>query len=323
MKHIFLVNPTAGGGHGNGHASLIQKIKTVCDARGIDYRIHKTNHMGDATETARALCDQATADAPVRLYACGGDGTLSEVLVGMADCPHASLGLVPCGTGNDFARNFTPKELFFDIDAQLDGEELPIDLLYANGRPCINMINIGFDCEVVCKKDEYNKKPHFPHKLAYVAGVASTFFRMPGIKARISIDGGEEQDIDLQLTTMANGECCGGGFHSNPRALLRGGMIDVLQILPVSRITFLRLIGSYKAGTHLDGHKNDKILHAFKCRSLRMIFDHDQHVCIDGDVTHMKTLELSLVPEAVRFLCPRGAKLLHDLTGAAKEPAPV
>lgn len=309
MRHIFLVNPAAGGG--KGHDALIEQIGSVCRERSTDFFIHVTKKIGDATETVRAMCTEASAQNLMRFYACGGDGTLCEVLAGMVDCPHAELGLIPCGTGNDFVRNMTKKEPFFDIGAQLDGESTPIDLLYVNERPCINMVNIGFDCEVVCKKDEYSRKPHFPHKLAYVIGVAATFFKMPGIRARISIDGGAERELALQLTTMANGEFCGGGFRSNPRASLRDGLIDVLQILPVSRLTFLRLIGSYKAGTHLDGDKNAKILKAFKCRTLRMIFDHDQNICIDGDVSRTRDLHVEIVPEAVRVALPRGVDLSH------------
>lgn len=312
MRHIFLINPTAGGG--KNHDALTARIETVCQARGVDYMIHVTRFAGDATETVRALCHDASAQMPIRFYACGGDGTLCEVLAGMADCPFAELGLIPCGTGNDFARNMTPKELFFDIDAQLDGKAVPIDLLYANERPCINMINIGFDCEVVCKKDEYNKKPHFPHKLAYIVGVAATFFKMPGIRARISLDGGPMEERELQLTTMANGEFCGGGFHSNPRASLCDGQIDVLQILPVSRFTFLRLIGSYKAGTHLDGDKNAAILNVFKCRTLQMSFENEQNICIDGDVTRTHELRVEVVSEAVHVVLPRGCALCHPAT---------
>ena len=316
MRHIFLINPAAGGG--KNHDALTAKIEAVCQARGIDYMIHITRFAGDATETVRTLCNDASAQNPIRFYACGGDGTLCEVLVGMVNCPYAELGLIPCGTGNDFARNMTPKELLFDIDAQLDGEAVPIDLLYANERPCINMINIGFDCEVVCKKDEYNQRPHFPHKLAYIIGVVATFFKMPGISAHISQDGGPMEVCNLQLTTMANGEFCGGGFHSNPRAALCDGQIDVLQILPVSRLTFLRLIGSYKAGTHLT-EKNASILNSFKCRTLQMSFESEQNICIDGDVSRTRELHVEVVPNAVRVALPHGCTLCHS--GASSKEA--
>ncbi len=321
MRHIFLINPAAGGGKDT--PALIKRIQASCESRGVDYHIHITTAVGNATEAVRELCQQARADAPIRFYACGGDGTLGEVANGMADCPYAELGLIPCGTGNDFVRNFTEKDRFFDLDAQLDGTAVAIDLIRANDSYCINMINIGFDCEVVCKKEEYNKKPHFPHKLAYVAGVAATFFKMPGIRARVRIDGGEERSLDLQLTTMANGEFCGGGFHSNPRAALQDGRIDVLQIDPVSRFTFLRLIGSYKAGTHLDGDKNANILKAFKATSLEMRFDRDQNVCLDGEVTQLRTLSLEILPRALRFSLPAGTALRRPVKTEAPEEVPV
>ena len=321
MRHIFLINPAAGGGKGT--PALIEQIKTVCEQRKADYEIYTTTGVGDATAAARAFCQQARPNAPIRLYACGGDGTLGESANGMADCPYAELALIPCGTGNDFVRNFTENSRFSDIGAQLDGEAVSIDLLRVNDGCCVNMINIGFDCEVVCKKEEYGRKPHFPHKLAYIAGIAATFFKMPGILARVRIDGGKEQKLPLQLTTMANGECCGGGFHSNPRASLQDGQIDVLQIDPVSRLTFLRLIGSYKAGTHLDSGKNDRILRSFKATSIEMFFDRDQNVCLDGEVTRMKSLSLEILPRALRFSLPAGTSLRRPAESPITEEVPV
>lgn len=317
MRHIFLINPMAGGGGDT--TALIEQIQKVCEARAVDYKIYLTTAIGDATEATRRFCQEASPDIPLRIYACGGDGTLGEVANGMADCPYAELGIIPCGTGNDFVRNFAPKANFHDIAAQLDGKLIELDLLRVNDGYCVNMVNIGFDCEVVCKKDEYNQKPRFPHKLAYVAGVASTFFQMPGVNARVRVDGGEEKSLSLQLTTMANGICCGGGFHSNPRARLQDGMIDILQIDRVSRFTFLRLIGSYKAGTHLDGDKNANILKAFKARSIELTFDRDQNVCLDGEVIQMRKLTMELLPRALRFSLPKGTHICHPSYQAPKE----
>lgn len=313
MRHIFIINPAAG--KGKHVAELTERIRTACTARNADFLIYTTTCVGDATETVRRMCADADADNPLRFYACGGDGTLGEVASGMVNCPHAQLALIPAGTGNDFVRNFTENQLFFDINAQLDGTPAPIDALRLNDRWCINMINIGFDCEVVTEKEKLNRKPYIPGKLAYIGGVALTFFRMPGIHARISVDGAPFETRSLQLTTMANGECCGGGFHSNPRSSLQDGMIDLLQIDPVSRFTFIRLIGSYQKGTHLDGDKNANILRALKCRTLDMEFDRDQNICIDGEVTQARKLHLEIVPAAVRFSVPRGSAL--------RRPAPV
>lgn len=319
MKHIFIINPAAGKGkHVTG---LCEKIRKVCESRQVEHHIHITTGVGDATATVRRLCGEATADAPMRFYACGGDGTLGEVASGLADCPYAELGHIPAGTGNDFVRNFTDNPRFFDIDAQLDGSSIAIDALRLPDRWCVNMINIGFDCEVVTEKERLNRKPYIPGKLAYVLGVAVIFKRMPGIRARISIDGAPAEQTELQLTTLANGECCGGGFHSNPRAALQDGMIDLLRIKPVSRMTFLRLIGSYKKGTHLNDDRHAHILTASKCRTLDMEFDGDQHICIDGEVLTSRTLHLEVVPAALRFAMPKGVALRR--TGPLAAPQEV
>ena len=97
-----------------------------------------------------------------------GDGTFGEVVNGAVGVSGVSVGVVPIGTGNDFVRNFSSGELFFDIDAQIDGQEERIDILKCNDKYAVNMINIGFDCEVVKKKEVFNKKPFMPSKLAYI-----------------------------------------------------------------------------------------------------------------------------------------------------------
>jgi diacylglycerol kinase family enzyme len=96
-------------------------------------------------------------------------------------------------------------------------------------------------------------------------------------------------------------------------------MIDILQIDRVSRFTFLRLIGSYKAGTHLDGDKNANILKAFKARSIELTFDRDQNVCLDGEVMQMRKLTMELLPRALRFSLPKGTHICHPSYQAPKE----
>ena len=215
------------------------------------------------------------------------------------------LGTVPSGTGNDFVRNFTNTENFLDIDAQISSAPMEIDLIKCNDMYAVNMINIGFDCEVVCKKQELQKNKIFPAKLAYVVGLVITLARKPGVKCRISFDGEEACEYDLLLTTYGNGEYCGGGFHSNPNSAPDSGKINALTVDNISRLKFITIVGSYKNGTHL---KFTDILRDRNVESVCFEFEGDTNISVDGEVVRVSSLTLNIVKKAVNFLIPEGCE---------------
>ena len=316
MNHYFILNPMAGKGK---HTDELEaNIKRTCDERGVDYLIYRTTAVGNATEFVREICADAS-NLPARFYACGGDGTLGEVVCGAAEVEGASVGLIPVGTGNDFVRNFGKKEDFFNIGAQLDGKEISIDLLKCNDSYAINMVNIGFDCEVVKKTVKLKKSPLIPSKLAYIAGVVTTLIKKPGVEAEFSCDGSEPRKKKYLLTTFASGCFCGGGFHSNPAASLTDGYVDSLFINNISRLRFLTLVGSYKTGTHLVP-KNSDIIENKKFKKIELKFQKTQSVSIDGELFDFDELSITCVPSALSFVVPAGIPLPVTQTA---EPAVV
>lgn len=306
MKYCFIVNPAAGKGKIT--SELMERINEVCRRRDLPFEVYRTKSVGDAT----AYVLRTAAEHPeggLRFYACGGDGTLGETATGLMSLPdpsRASLGLVPIGTGNDFARNFAPKACFFDVEAQLDAEPMPIDVLQCNDRYAINMVNIGFDCEVVVNTTGLKRHPLIPSKLAYIAGLVGTLIRKPGVDMTLSLDGGPEQKKHFLLTTFASGAFCGGGFHSNPAARVGDGKIDALLVNNVTRRKFLALVGDYKKGTHLTP-KFRKILDNIKAERVDMRFPRTTNVSVDGEIVSTGELHLRVLKRAISFLIPKGA----------------
>lgn len=315
IKHIFILNPVAGKGasqHG-----LRERIEQACVNHGADYEIFQTGARGEATEYVRALCKRQP-DTSLRFYACGGDGTLSEVVNGAYGYANAAVGVIPVGTGNDFVRNFEGKEQFLDIEAQLDGEVQTFDLLRYNGQLCVNMINIGFDCEVVKLTAKLKKKKLLSADFGYIAGLVLTLILKPGVKAQVSIDGGAPERRNMLLTSVANGSWCGGGFYSSPLALLSDGVLDVLMIKNVSRVRFLSLVKSYKNGSFVSNPKARRVIDYVKCHRIKYAFNGMQSVCVDGEVTEAKDLEIDAVRDALCLIVPKGA-----VYAPAAEPMPV
>ena len=177
---------------------------------------------------------------------------------------------------------------------------------------CVNMVNIGFDCEVVKKMMKIKRSPLVPSKLAYIFGLVLTFIKKPGVNAKISIDGKEEKDYSLLLTTIANGCYCGGGFHSNPHALLTDGKINTLLIDYIGRLRFLMLVSSYKKGTHLVP-KNDNILSAGTYNSIDLTFDGVQSISVDGEIRDVDgKLHIEPIHNGMRFLLPPSSALKSE-----------
>ena len=115
MKHLFIINPAAGSY--NQTEDYRKKIADICEAKGLDYSIRISGAPGRCRKIAR---EAAESGREYRIYACGGDGTLNEVVNGAALHPHAAVGCYPCGSGNDFVKYYGGKKYFSDIGAGID-----------------------------------------------------------------------------------------------------------------------------------------------------------------------------------------------------------
>lgn len=305
MKYCFIINPMAG--KGKSVESVCSDIERVCSERQVDYEVFLSERIDD---TKDHVAKRAEEGGEICFIACGGDGTLCETTLAVMALPEhlrsdVSVGVIPMGTGNDFANNFENKQLFFDISAQIDHTSYEVDLVTCNDMCSINMVNVGFDSHVVCQKEKIGRKKWVPRKLAYIISLLITLIKKPGIKAELVCDGGEPEHKELLLTTLANGAFCGGGFFSNPLASLTDGQIDVIAVKNVSRIKFLTLVGSYKKGAHL-GERFEKIVENFKCRTADIYFDREMPVSVDGEIINTKEIHISVESCALKFMLPKG-----------------
>ena len=316
MKHIFILNPCAG--HRKRLTALKNKIRESAEKAGIEFGFFQTHSPEEVNEVvAKNL--QGAKDV-CRFYACGGDGTLSAVASAVANRPMAECALIPHGTGNDFARNFTHQEYFFDFARQFDGKAIRMDAIRCNDRYSINMVNIGFDCDVVAKTEHIKKLTPFSGSFAYIIGVLATFFRRYGTRMDITMDDGSTVSGQMLLSAIGNGGFCGGGFHSNPRAVLNDGLFDLCLVKKVSRLTFLRLIGLYKKGTHLLFKFGESFITYRQMSSLSLRFDKPTGICIDGEIMQADHADLSIAPRAVAFSLPVGCDPILPFVSESRHP---
>lgn len=304
MIHHFLINPAAGKTFDTD--SFADNIVVACEKEGVEYKIYYTTAPRDATHYVFKVLKEHP-EQKHRFYACGGDGTLGETINGGVGNEMAEFAVIPIGTGNDFCRNFSNTENFKDISRQINGSPFTIDVLKVNDTSSVNMINIGFDCDVVVEMDKLRRNPCVPNKLTYIAGLLKVLCRKMGFYAKITFDNGEVINRKLLLMAIANGSFCGGGFRSSPLALLNDGVFDAAIIKKISRITFFRLVPSYKKGTYLDKKLAKKCVDYRKARHMSIEFGEPRNICVDGELIRSDRADISICPNAVAFSIPFGS----------------
>lgn len=312
MKNYFFINPVAG--QGKRTEKLIREIRAAECALQMQCEIYITKEAKDGEAAARKAAE-ALAGAEARFFACGGDGTFNEVLNGAFGFENIAVGCVPIGTGNDMVRNFPEAGDFLNIRHQLCGTDARVDLMQYTGeidgklqtRCCGNMFNIGFDCNVVELAGRLKKKPMISGSFAYLLAVLGMFIKKKGIG--LYLTEGNEVLIDGQvlLCAIANGSYCGGGLKTSPQSQISDGVFDLNIIEDVSRTTFLRLFTKYMKGTHLQIPGVEKIITVKKCTSLKLSPQEEKFfLCADGEIEVAKSVEIQMLPGALRFVVPAG-----------------
>ena len=308
MIYHFILNPKSG--RSPKQKKLEQLIKQACKKRQLSYHIYYTTAVGDATEYVRSMV--RISQEKQRFICVGGDGTVNEIANSVPGNLDVEFGVIPCGSGNDFVRNFTNTKTFLDIEAQIDGEAQPFDLIKCNDSYCVNMVNIGFDCAVVkeaAKAKKYVK--WLSPGLSYIAGIVMVLFQKFGTHMKLIFDDGEVIDREFTLTAIGNGKFCGGGFMAQPKALLNDGIMDICAIGKVTRFTFFTLVGSYKKGTYLSNKRAMRIIDHRQLEHFRMEFETPLPICIDGEISEAQTIDFSVVRNAFNFVIPKGCELKY------------
>ena len=298
MKHIFLYNPAAGLGQ-----TKAQLEAVVAQHEGCEFYV--TQGPRDAT----AYIEKRIAAAPderMCFVSCGGDGTINEVASGVAGHENACFTIYPCGSGNDFVKIFGGPSRFLDVDALLAAEPAPIDILKVDDRWCINVFSFGFDTSVLKTMNAVKRKPLMGGKRAYYVGIVDALMKSMKTGCTITVDGEPFFTGDILLCTFANAQYVGGSFKCAPRAEIDDGLIEVCLVKPISRLSFVKLIGSYTAGTHLEDPRMKDIVRYTRARKLTVESAKGLlPVSLDGEVVERKRFTVEIVPGGVNFALPK------------------
>ena len=289
---VVLVNPVSKQKRPKQLQVLLQEI----DERALDWSVVVAPPKG-LTETARTLA----AEGVRRLIIYGGDGSVNAMAHALAGSG-VELGILPSGTGNDFARALgIPTDIRQALDILQSAVSRPVDLGQCNGQYFINVAGIGFDAEVVSNARRF-KRFASSRKAAYFLSVFYTLLRMKSYRATIFFDG-ENEGVErrLLLGAVGNGRYIGGGMCVAPKAEIDDGMLDVCLVKKIGRLHFLRLFPLFIRGDHI---AHTDVVEYRRVRSIAIHFEQKLPLQMDGELCSATKLEASVVSGALRLLFP-------------------
>ena len=300
MKHLFIVNPKAGG------RDMSEDIRALAEnafkSNPDKYEIYTTKVPGDATEEVRR---RAETGENYRIYSCGGDGTFNECVSGAVNKSNIAVCPFPFGTGNDFCRMFGKEQkLFTDMDAVIAGTEHDIDVIDCNGRYSINICSVGIDARIGTNVHKYSSIPLIGGATGYVVSAIVEICK--GISRHMVIRSSDyAADGKFALVCACNGRYYGGGFNPSTDAMPDDGILDIYIVSDVNLLTLAVLIGKYAKGR---GDELPKYITHLRSDHVSIEFDEDNVINLDGEAMSAKKVDMKLIPKAVKMIVPRGMR---------------
>lgn len=298
MKHLFIINPAAG--KYDHTKEFTAAIESAFSRRDAEYEISVSRHPGDCAAAARAACQSG---GPLRIYACGGDGTLNEVVNGAAGFPNAAVTHWPSGSGNDFIKIFSEPSAFSSLEGLLDGSEAAFDLIQVGDHHyALNVCSMGFDARIGTEIAAYKRLPLVTGKGAYFLSAAVNTIKGVHQPYEVELDSGERIGGRQSLICILNGRWYGGSFNPVPEAEPDDGLLDVLVVKAVSRLTVARVIWMYKNGRYA---QYPELISHYRCRSLRIRCPKPSAVNLDGELLTESDVTVRISDYKIRFFYPK------------------
>ena len=300
MRSLFIINPKAGDG--KRIEILKNEISVLSEKENCE--IYLTKGVRDATRYVSEYLNRH-ADEEVRCIACGGDGTLNEVVNGAVGHANASVSVYPIGSGNDFVKSVGGAEKFLSAEALIHAPVREIDLLKAGEHYSINVINFGFDTAVAITVNEDRDRTGHGNRNSYTKGIVKALMTNMRNAGTVKADG-ETLDPSgkFLLCTIANGQYIGGKFLCAPHADLNDGLMEVCLLDPISYLRFFRILKTYTEGRHVDDPKLQDIVHYRRARKTEVIAPEGFAYSLDGEIIRENHFTVEIVPKALKFAVP-------------------
>lgn len=302
MKHLFIINPCAG--KEDSTSAITQRVEAYASSHpDFDYQIYVTQSPGDATRWVNQWCNEHHAQE-ARFYACGGDGTLNEVVSGVIGRTCVQVSCYASGSGNDYIKYYGTLEDFNNLERLVNGIPHPVDVMKVNNRYSINICNFGFDAMVCKVGNDVRRKPIIGGKHSYTTGIIRSIFTSRSNYVRMTVDGQPFFDGHMLLCTLGNGRYNGGKYMCAPLSKNDDGLLEVNLFKRMSLIKFASLIDDYSRGTHINRPDVKRLMLYRQATTVEMASPDPFWLVIDGEMLHSNRYRVENLHHAVTFVSP-------------------
>ena len=304
MRYAFIINPAAG--KGKAIKELGENIAAYCSKNQLEYAVQITSAVGDAQRFAR---EHAQRGDEVTIFLAGGEGTVYEALNGVYGYENVTLAVIPIGSANDFLK-FFPKENkkdFCDLDNQIKGKPIRMDIIKAGDKYCLNGCSVGMDAIVAKYMSGFRRIPLVSGSMAYNLAIVKCFLGKIGCRLTLIADNEDLGNKNCLFAVVANGPAYGGGYLAAPDAVPFDGELNYTIVEKINKFKILKFIGKYKKG-EVDGLP---FVHREKCQSFSIRSREKVPVNLDGEIYEMKEIDFKIIKSGVKFLIP--ASLVNNL----------
>lgn len=291
MKHLFIINPVAGKGNAG---KFIDQIEKYFKNKEDTYIIEKTKGQGHATIITKEYVNHDLW----RVYSVGGDGTLNEVLNGLAGSS-SSLGVIPAGSGNDYFRSLDTNNDESLLARTIEGSIKKCSLGLVNKRYFLNVASAGIDAEVVHNARKFKKLPFLNGQGAYILGIFYTVFNYRSFKSKISFNNQTHHKSTL-LMAVANGKYYGGGMKIAPRADIYSKEFEIYHIDDAKPLRILNLFPTLIRGAH----DTLREVQSYQSNKISLYSKEGFMLNVDGEIERVERATFSLVEEGVNIIAP-------------------
>lgn len=287
MKYNFLVNPISGNGKSK---KTMEIISGKLNGLNIPFSVYYSGSRGHLTELAKQVIDEGADN----IIAVGGDGTLNEVLNGFHSFDKCALGIIPSGSGNDFAVSAKiPENPLEALDIILKNEPRFTDFLQtSSGIRGLNIIGTGIDVDVLRRYNAKKKK----NKAAYRSALITSLIKFKPYKFTAFING-EEKQYQCFMAAAGNGVQYGSGVKMCPKAVIDDGLIDFVVIRKLAKIKIPLVFKRLFKGTILEIKQAD----FFRSEKVAVTSEEPFDLNLDGELYSNIKFEVECVHDVLRM----------------------
>ena len=304
MKHIFIVNPYAG------NMTFANNLRQQLDElKNFEYFLFNSRYTGNETELAEKIV-HFFPDEQLRIYACGGSGTMRNVLEGVGENPNVELAFYPCGMTNDFLKVFDQKdrERFYDIRELIYGDVIVLDSILTNHGRALNTFSCGMDAEIMQCIAKQHPVRTVDIRIPYSAYTFQALMHLKKMHLKMRVDGKEMDGIYDEIC-WGNG-CVLGGSLCMPEGFYPNDGLGSYVLVPAKgHLALVRVLISLIRQKSDYVRKNARVGSAKKMRITRE--DKGEIVAnLDGEMVAAEgDWNIEVRPDSVRFVVPRGVRL--------------